>query len=144
MKRLILLAIILLSGCSFLTPAQDTTCVGHEDSLICKAIPSPLQADMVLRLTNLEALRTHGYTADQAMLAINRLDAIVDGSGSGAELFTAATGYLTEYAPEMFILTGFASVNIPDPLDAYSRELLHKHLERQREVARMWQATGGK
>jgi len=128
-------------ACSGMTPTSNSPCDGVpvEDSLICEHIPNPQDVDLLLRIGNLTAIKEYVYKAGQALHVIQAIEA---GLRASPDL---TYSYLYELLrdsvdPAIFLIVTdyadrFGSLEVP--LLPYDRELLLRHLERQRQVILM-------
>lgn len=132
-----LVSIMFVTGCATTQPSQ--ICLGHtEDSLICQHIPNPLQADVVLRIANLEAIKNDVYTRQQAYDAINYIEDVVKTTNTYSDLLLVVNKYIKNMGPEILIVTSsFEELNKTLPISDYDRKLILIHLERQKEIIKL-------
>ena len=134
MKKFFVLCILSLAlfAC---TPKPSPICVNHTDSLICQYIPDPLQADLVLRIANLEAIKNNVYTKQQALIAIDKIETAVNSTITYSDILILTNEYIKQLGPEIIVVTStFDKLNQNIPISDYDKKLIIAHLERQKQV----------
>ena len=146
MKRFFILFVVFclvipLFGC--LESQPQVIPPGCEHSLIMRKIPDYRHVDILLQLANLEALKRHVYTKEQALDALKDIEAVLkDQSSTYAQLLSVVISkirWVNEHAgSEIFILTQYFQVfNSDRVIDPCDRDLLLKHLSKQKTVILM-------
>jgi hypothetical protein len=103
------------------------------DSVILRVVPDPRGIALVLKLTNLGAVRADAYTASEALAVVEEVRALVSVSGSWSSFVAAASARVSGSAVAAVVLTSeyLKAFDVPEPLSDCDRAILVKHLDEQ-------------
>lgn len=134
---------LLFGGCPFFQPSQ--TCnEAPPDSLICRYIPNPGSADLLIQLGMYEFLKANPKAKDQVAdfieIGLEKLD--VDSEILWTEIIAyivSKSRYLqVNYGGEIVIVSGHTTaLNRPVPIIPYDKGLLKIHLKKLLNVVMM-------
>lgn len=118
---------------------------GNYGSVILQKIPDPNAASIILQLANLEAVKhVDGYTIGMALTAIDIIESLlktnitfnylIDEAMKQAKLVNAS------YGVEIFLISQYVGViNTPQIISDCDRDLILRHLEKQRQTLKLAQ-----
>ena len=141
MKKLIFALIVCIA---FFSCATSQVCTeAPENSLICKYIPNPESADILLQLVFYELLKQNPSAKGEVAKV---LDEATTNLSTESLLWTdivawvvSRSDYLKDnFGGEFVILSAYAGVlNRPVPITEFDKNLLKIHLERQKGILKM-------
>jgi len=144
MKQFFTILIIgfFMTGCGMLQVKNPVCETAPECSLICQHIPYPEETDLLLKIVNNNLLLQGVYTAEDAAAFLDRIEILVQGIATYADLVIAID-------KELSLLPAIVKTNIivlsdavfdfcyTLPICEFDRNLMLKGVENQRRVLLM-------
>jgi hypothetical protein len=144
---------LMMAGCAT-TPSQLCIVPEAKDSVICelagKLKTTPEAISQTLKITNIVAMETNVYTAQQADKFVDRMIEEIQGIRDlGSEityigLVRYIDGEVSLLPPRVQVVfevmgdSGLTTQEIKMPLTPYDFELLLRHLQKQKELIKMY------
>lgn len=115
---------------------ESSVCQTEEKSLICEKIHNPEQADLLLQIANVEALKNEVYTAEQAISFLNEAEVFLQEVRTYPALAQWLASNIKEYQLEALVLSGYMTTfqNVDLPIYDFDRHLLLEHIKRQKRL----------
>lgn len=134
---LLIALVFTFMGCSYIQTSK--VCETEQKSLICEKIPHPEQAGILLQIANITALKKDAYSAEQAFKFLDDVESFLKEADTYGNACRWIANEMDKYDLEVLILSGYIDIlNIPETITEYDRELLLKHIERQRALIKTY------